>query len=254
MNTDNSSTSLNVLFIDDSANDVVLILRHLSSSGWNPHHLRVETVQALDAAFADQRWDIVLSDYSMPKLSVEQALQRVRLHDSNLPVIVVTGAMQEDELIRLIKLGARDIILKDSLSRLKPAIERELGEARQRQEQADAESRFLNALDHISQGIALYDPNDRLVLCNERYREILHPIRNSIVPGITFEELVDEAVKAGHFAGAESNPEDLVEHHLTRHRNPEQSFEQQLANDGWLRIEEDRIAEGGVISILTDVT
>jgi len=249
-----ASIPLNVLIIDDSEDDALLLLRHLSSSGWKPGHLRVDTREALEAAFVDRQWDIVLSDYSMPKLSVENALEIIRANDDNLPVIVVTGAMREDELIRLIKLGAKDIILKNNLSRLKPAVEREIAEALQRRETANGESRFLNALDCISQGIALYDVDDRLVLCNERYREIMHPIRDSIVPGATFEEIITQAVRTGHLIDPASSPDTLITHQMDQHRNPKRSFEQQLANERWLKIQKQRTAEGGVITILTDIT
>lgn len=249
-----ASIPLNVLIIDDSEDDALLLLRHLSSSGWKPDHLRVDTREGLEAAFVDRQWHIVLSDYSMPKLSVENALEIIKANDENLPVIVVTGAMREDELIRLIKLGAKDIILKNNLSRLKPAVEREIADALQRRETANAESRFLNALDCISQGIALYDVDDRLVLCNERYREIMHPIRDNIVPGATFEEIITQAVRTGHLTDPASTPDELIAHQMNRHRNPEPSFEQPLADERWLKIQKQRTAEGGVISILTDIT
>jgi PAS domain S-box-containing protein len=87
--------------------------------------------QALDR----QEWDVVLCDYQMPGFGVGPAMEILRKRGLDLPFIVVSGAIGEELAVDLMKAGAHDFIVKGRLSRLIPAIERELRDARARREQ-----------------------------------------------------------------------------------------------------------------------
>jgi signal transduction histidine kinase len=117
-----------------------------------------------------------------------------------------------------------------------------------------AEARLIQAIESIPDGFVLYDADDRLVLCNEKYREKPAGIAGSIVPGARFEDLIRQAATFGYYAVAPLSVNDWVERRLERHRNPQGSFELQLTSGRWLRISEYRTQEGGIFGIRADIT
>jgi signal transduction histidine kinase/DNA-binding response OmpR family regulator len=129
---------LSVLLVEDSDDDAALVLLTLRRSGFDIESERVDTAPALSAALGRREWDIVLSDYSMPSLSGLNALTIVQESGVKCPFIVVSGAIGEETAVELMRNGAHDCIMKDKLSRLPPAVERELGEARMRREREEA--------------------------------------------------------------------------------------------------------------------
>ncbi|HEY5997295.1 MAG TPA: GAF domain-containing protein, partial [Candidatus Deferrimicrobiaceae bacterium] len=129
---------LSILLVEDSEDDAALILLTLRRSGFDIASERVDTAPALSAALGKQPWDIILSDYSMPSLSGLNALTIVQESGVRTPFIVVSGAIGEETAVELMRNGAQDCIMKDKLSRLPPAVERELAEARMRQEREEA--------------------------------------------------------------------------------------------------------------------
>jgi len=129
---------LSVLLVEDNEDDAELILLTLRRSGYDVASERVDTDAALAGALARREWDIVLSDYSMPSLTSHVALAIVRESGQRCPFIVVSGAIGEETAVELMRTGAHDCIMKDKLSRLPPAVERELGEARMRRERENA--------------------------------------------------------------------------------------------------------------------
>jgi|GEM_PF-1386357 len=125
-------TQLQILIIEDSPEDALLMLRELEQAGYEVARERVETADALKRALGQQTWDAVLCDYTLPQLSGKAALQAVREADADLPFIYVSGTMGEETAIAALKAGANDYVLKNNLTRLAPAVERELREARLR--------------------------------------------------------------------------------------------------------------------------
>ena len=132
-------TPLRVLMVEDSADDAFLVLRELRRGGYEPLHERVDTPEALDAAFSRQNWDLVLVDFTMPRFSGARALEMVKARDTDLPFIFVSGTIGEDTAVAAMKSGAHDYIMKGNLKRLLPAIDRELREAEERRERRRAE-------------------------------------------------------------------------------------------------------------------
>lgn len=131
---------LDVLLIEDSEDDALLILRELRRSGFAPRPQRVDTESALDQALRAHPWQTIIADYRMPALAFDTALRRVREHDPEVPFIIVSGALGEEQAVTAMRSGAQDYVLKDKLIRLGPAVQRELGEAEARaQRRAEAE-------------------------------------------------------------------------------------------------------------------
>jgi len=133
--------SLNVLLVEDSPDDAELLELELGRGGLSPAVRRVETAGAMRAALDEGDWDVVLCDYNLPSFSADGAL--TTLHDSghDLPFIILSGVVQSEDAVALLKRGAHDFLNKDSLARLVPAILREIREAVERTQRRRAEER-----------------------------------------------------------------------------------------------------------------
>ncbi len=130
---------LRALIVEDSKDDTELLLRELRRGGYDPFHARVDTPKAMQSELTVRQWDIVFSDFTMPHFNAFDALALLRSTELDLPFIIVSGTIGEDRAVTAMKAGAHDYILKGSLKRLVPAVERELREARMRQERRQAE-------------------------------------------------------------------------------------------------------------------
>jgi len=130
---------LRALVIEDSDDDLELLLRTLRRGGYDVSFERVETPGAMSAALASGGWDIVLSDFSMPQFNAVRALVLLQETGLDLPFIIVSGSVGEETAVATMKAGAHDYVMKDNLARLIPAVERELREAEVRRERREAQ-------------------------------------------------------------------------------------------------------------------
>ena len=133
------STPLQVLIVEDSENDALLLELELQRAGYETVCHRVDTAAAMTAALARQRWDLVIADYVMPLFNGLAALALVRQKGLDLPFIIVSGHINEDTAVAAMKAGAHDYVMKDKLARLGPAVERELREAEVRHQRRRTE-------------------------------------------------------------------------------------------------------------------
>lgn len=141
---------LRVLIVEDSEDDAALLLRELRRGGHDPIYQRVDSPAAMRAALEEQAWDIVLSDHNMPRFSAPAALALLKNSGLDLPFIIVSGVLGEEAAVTAMKAGAQDYIMKGSLARLNPAVERELQGAeghRARRLAEDEEQRLHNRLE-----------------------------------------------------------------------------------------------------------
>jgi len=134
------SETLCVLLIEDSESDAGLVLRTLSQGDHPLHALRVESAAELRAALVESSWDVVISDYQLPGFSAPAALTIVREAQLDVPFIVVSGTIGEDEAVMMMKAGAADYVMKSNLLRLLPAVVREVSDARHRRARRVAEA------------------------------------------------------------------------------------------------------------------
>jgi diguanylate cyclase (GGDEF)-like protein len=141
--------ALNVILVEDSEDDAYLLKRQLQDAGYDVNIERVDNRSALLSALDRGPWDIAFSDFSMPQFDGMQALQVIREHDKDLPFIIVSGTIGEERAVKMMKLGAQDYVIKGNVTRLVPAIERELKEAVLRREHREQQA-------HIQQ-LAYYD-------------------------------------------------------------------------------------------------
>lgn len=157
---------INLLMLEDSASDKELLLVELKRAGRTFTHQCVCTRADFLAALKARNWDAVISDYVLPQFSGPEALRLVRSQGLDMPFIMVSGIYGEDEAVAMMKAGANDYVMKGNLSRLAPALERELQAAqdRRRHKRAEGAMQFLAALVESSSD-AIYGKNlDSLIV------------------------------------------------------------------------------------------
>jgi PAS domain S-box-containing protein len=130
---------LRFLIIEDSEDDAELIARELKRGGFQFVYHRVQTEAALEAALDLPAWDLIISDFNMPRFSGTTALRLLRGRGLDVPFVFVSGTIGEDVAVAAMKAGAQDYVTKGNLKRLVPAVERELREAEGRRERQRAE-------------------------------------------------------------------------------------------------------------------
>lgn len=133
---------LRLLLVEDSDLDAAHLQLELRRSGFAPSVKRVQTREEFGAALREGPWDIVVSDYTLPRFSAPEALQLFRASGLDCPFLVISGAVGEETAVELMRAGAHDYLLKHRLTRLGAAIERELTQAEERRSRRRAESLF----------------------------------------------------------------------------------------------------------------
>ncbi len=146
---------LALLHVEHREDDVLLVERHLRRNGWDVRWRRVDSADSLREALT-RPWDVVLSDYSVPGFGALEALEIVRASSRpETPFIVVSGSVGEDAAVDILRRGASDLINKQALARLGPAIERELADAQVRRERLEAQRALAEALASREELIAI---------------------------------------------------------------------------------------------------
>jgi signal transduction histidine kinase len=132
---------LRVLHLEDAEVDHLLTCAHLERAGFSLHALRVETEAEFEHALRSASWDVVLSDYNLPRFTGLQALEVFKRAGVGVPFILLSGVIGEDTAVAAMRDGASDYLLKNNLARLAPAVKNAIEANRERQarERADAE-------------------------------------------------------------------------------------------------------------------
>src|SRR2546423_564052 len=129
---------LRVLIVEDSEDDAFMLLRELRRGGYEIFSSQVYSPEAMRAALDRQPWDLIISDHAMPAFSALAALSILKERGLDLPFIIVSGNMSEEVAVTAMKAGAHDFFVKGNITRLMPAIERELAEAEVRRIQKNS--------------------------------------------------------------------------------------------------------------------
>jgi signal transduction histidine kinase/CheY-like chemotaxis protein len=171
---------LQVLLVDGSEPDAALIFQALEQGGLRIQARRVGTALDLRQALEATTWDLVLTEFSLPDFDGLGVLDLLREAGLEIPIIVLSGFLPEETAVQVMKAGAHDLVRKDHLALLAPAVERELREAACRRERAQGEEalntgnyRMKIILDSLVEGVAQYDRAGRLQAANASAKRIL---------------------------------------------------------------------------------
>ncbi len=132
---------LRVLVVEDSEDDTLLMVDQLTEGGYDVAHTRVETAEQMSTALREQTWDLIIADYRMPHFSGPAALQMLHQSGQDIPFILVSGTAEVSTGVEMMRAGACDFIMKHNISRLGPAVDREIQEADNRRQRRLAEER-----------------------------------------------------------------------------------------------------------------
>ncbi len=141
-----------LLIIDASPDDADLPAVALRKNGYMLKTQRVQDMAGMQAALAKGNWDVVLSEYNLPHFGALLALDTLRHSGQGLPFIVLTKNISDQDLVKVMRAGACDVILKSDLARLAPVIERELSVVAERRDYRKASER-LNEIENKHQAM-----------------------------------------------------------------------------------------------------
>jgi PAS domain S-box-containing protein len=166
--------ALQVLIVEDSENDLLLLLNELRWGGYEPTFERVETEAEMEAAFGKKDWEIILSDYSLPHFSAPAALALLKKKGRDIPFVIVSGSIGEAQAVAAMKAGAHDYIMKENLARLCSVIEREVREAAGRRERKETEAQYQTLVSNIPGAVyrCANDPDRTLELISDYIKEL----------------------------------------------------------------------------------
>jgi PAS domain S-box-containing protein len=122
------------------------------------------------------------------------------------------------------------------------------------EELGEVHQQLVDAFEVVSEGIALFDADDRYVMWNRRYAEMFGASSDPIAVGMTFENVLRVNLARGWHADALGHEDEWLSDRLARHRQPSSTYEQHLSGDRWVRIEERRTADGGSVGVRVDIT
>src|SRR3984893_5091920 len=151
-------TSLDILIVEDLADDATLLVAELKSAGFDPRWKRVEK-EADYLANLRPQLSIIFSDFSLPHFSTIRALALLQERKLEIPFVIVSGTIGEERAVESMKAGATDYVLKDRIHRLGPVVRRALREAKERAENKRLEAQFIEAqkmevIGHLASGVA----------------------------------------------------------------------------------------------------
>ena len=186
---------LEVLLVEDNVDDAILLERHLRRNGFDPRLVRVETAPAMREALTEFKDivgtpSIVLADYNLPNFSGPEALSILKASGIDFPFIMMSGAISEEAAVESMRAGAQDYVTKQNLTRLVPAIERELKEAAARRNRVAAElalraseTRFHRLVEAMPLGLLISEASGRIVYANGAVERMLGYTAAAVLAG-----------------------------------------------------------------------
>ncbi|MEO8242438.1 MAG: response regulator [bacterium] len=184
---------------------------------------------------------LIIGSITRPLRRAVGAMQALSAGDLSAPIpqggtdeigtINQTLVLFRDSLIERERLAARQLAAEKSLQK--------------------SQTQLTEAIEAVSEGFALFDADDRLVICNSRFREMYHALDLTIAPGISFSQLAGALAASRLIAAGDDT---WLSARLARHRAPEKPFDQERSDGTWIRISERRTEDGGVVGVYSDIT
>jgi signal transduction histidine kinase len=185
------SGALQVLLVEDCEDDAALLRRALARAGWEPTCERVEGEPELRAALAAGRFDLVVSDWVLPRFSGMAALAVVQELAPHVPFIVCSGKIDEEMAVAALRAGAKDFVTKGHLARLAPAVTRELREAEARRERLRAEGELRRVTAELARA-------RRLEEAGTLASQVAHDVRNLLTPLFLYPQQIRRMLAPDH--------------------------------------------------------
>ncbi len=187
-----TSVCMRLLIVEDNPDDAELLLRRLVRAGLDVESERVDNAPDLTRALDSSEWDAVLADYNLPGFGGLEAIRLVGERGVDIPLILVSGAIDVSTALAAVKAGARDFVFKDDTQRLPSVIEREVQEAAERRRRRAAEAERDRAL------AELREANTQLAA----YAALADTDVRAATLGHIVESLLGRVAEAAHADGA----------------------------------------------------
>jgi PAS domain S-box-containing protein len=210
---------LNVLLVEDNIDDAFLLERHLRRHGFTPQVTRVETATEMLAALGHKDApEVVLADYNLPHFSGPAALQLLKQSHLDIPFIMMSGAVSEETAVDSMRAGAHDYVSKQNLTRLVPALERELKEASGRRNKLAAEealraseARFHRLVEAMPLGLLISDASGRILYANQSVERLLGCTDDDIASGTLTLDSLCPSLSVAHVVLSHTAPPEPFE-------------------------------------------
>jgi diguanylate cyclase (GGDEF)-like protein/PAS domain S-box-containing protein len=198
------SQPLRVLIVEDREDDAVLVAEHLRRAGLNAVWERVDT-EATFAAKLNSGFDLIIADYHLPQFGAPRALEMLKKLDLDIPFIVVSGTVGEDAAVAVMRSGARDYVFKENLSRLRPAVEREVRAAAERKAARAAQTEYVRRLgsifDSALDAVVTMDADGRITDWNPMAQTIFGWPKSEAVGRLVSETIIPPRYREAHRLG-----------------------------------------------------
>ncbi len=176
---------IQLLLIEDSPEDAELLIYEVEKGGFKPVWERLCTATELREILPSRIWDLILCDFMMPGFSGLEAIKIIKKTMPLVPIILVSGLIGEEKAVEAMQSGASDYILKDNLTRLIPAIKRELHENESRKAFLKTQI-ALEKQTFLSQVFLDHMPDITMLIRKENYEIVAanqHAIQIGAMPG-----------------------------------------------------------------------
>jgi diguanylate cyclase (GGDEF)-like protein/PAS domain S-box-containing protein len=195
---------LRVLIVEDREDDAVLVADHLRRAGLDAVWERVDN-EAAFAAKLNGALDLIIADYHLPQFSAPRALAILNKADLDIPFIVVSGTVGEDAAVAVMRSGARDYVFKENLSRLRPAVEREVRAAAERRvaraAQVDYVRRLGSIFDSALDAVVTMDASGVITDWNPMAQTIFGWPKSEVVGQLVADTIIPERYREAHRLG-----------------------------------------------------
>ncbi|HLK54925.1 MAG TPA: PAS domain S-box protein [Chthonomonadaceae bacterium] len=203
------ATRLRILILEDIPSDVELLLHELRLAGFAPEWQCVTTESEYLAALAAPP-DVILADYSLPQFDARSALCLLHEREMDIPFLVVSGVVGDEEAVSILKLGAADYLLKDRLARLGQAVAQALEQKRLRDEKQRTEEALQHAYEELETSVQ--ERTAALQASEAQLRLVLEAAPASIV--YVDQEQHYRFCNQRYAKNFDLNPRDMVDKHV----------------------------------------